>query len=142
MAKNTVKPKDIKPSWFVVDVRDVVLGRAATKIASILMGKTHPYYSPQWDMGDNVIVVNAEQVLVTGQKESKKVYYRHSGFPGGLKSQTLAEVRKTKPEQLLIQAVKGMLPKNRLQSVRLSKLHVYAGAEHPHVAQKPEQLAL
>jgi len=143
MTMNTsIKPKDIVRKWYIVDAKDVVLGRAASKIAEVITGKHRPYYAPQWDMGDNVIVVNAEQILVTGRKETQKTYYRHSGYPGGLRSETVAAVRRSRPEALIERAVKGMLPKNRLQKKVMEKLYVYTGEEHPHDAQKPEKLVI
>lgn len=143
MKMNTaLKPKEITRKWYIIDAQDAVLGRAASKIAEVLIGKHRAYYSPQWDMGDNVIVVNAEKIMVTGRKEAQKMYHRHSGYPGGLRSETVAAVRRTRPEALIERAVKGMLPKNRLQKIFMEKLYIYTGEEHPHNAQKPEKLSI
>lgn len=139
---SSVKPKEITRKWYLVDAKDVVLGRAASKIAQILSGKHRTYYSPQWDMGDYVVVVNVERITVTGKKEQNKNYYRHTGYPGGIRSQNVAEVREKYPERLLERAVRGMLPKNRLQDDMLQKLYVYAGEEHPHAGQQPEKITL
>lgn len=138
--KKNIKPEEIKRQWYIVDASDHVLGRLATQIARILLGKHQTYYSPQWDMGDYVIVVNAEKVKVTGKKEKGKTYYRHTGYPGGLKQETLAELRKRRPTEIIRRAVKGMLPKNRLARQIIKKLYVYKGTEHPHEAQKPIML--
>jgi len=127
--------------WFIIDARDCVLGRVASEAAKVLRGKHKPGFTPHVDCGDFVIIVNAEHVALTGPKESGKVYYRHSGFPGGIKHQTAGRVRATHPERLLRMAVTGMLPKNRLGRRLATKLKIYAGAEHPHLAQQPEPLA-
>lgn len=132
MPKKTLKPNEIKREWFLVDARGKVLGRLASQIAKILQGKHKAYYTPHWDMGDYVVVTNAKDVAVTGQKEKKKVYYRHSGYPGGLKEERLEELRKRRPEEITHRAVKGMMPKNRLSQVMMKKLYVYAGSEHPY----------
>jgi len=143
MTMNTsIKPKDITRKWYIIDAKDAVLGRAASKIAEVITGKHKAYYAPQWDMGDHVIVVNAEKIMVTGRKETQKTYYRHSGYPGGLRAETVAAVRKSHPEALIERAVKGMLPKNRLQKKTMEKLYIYTGDEHPHEAQKPEKLTI
>ncbi|GBC85409.1 50S ribosomal protein L13 [bacterium HR11] len=131
------KLKDVQRRWWVIDARGQVLGRVATRAAILLMGKHKPDYVPYMDVGDYVIVINAREVVLTGQKEKKKVYYRHSGYPGGLKSVTAAQVRATHPERLIEWAVSGMLPKNRLRKVYLRKLKVYADDRHPHQAQQP-----
>lgn len=131
------KLKDVRRRWWVIDARGQVLGRVATRAAVLLMGKHKPDYVPYMDVGDYVIVVNAREVVLTGQKEKKKVYYRHSGYPGGLKSVTAAQLRATHPERLVEWAVSGMLPKNRLRRVYLRKLKVYADDRHPHQAQQP-----
>ncbi|MCS7312966.1 MAG: 50S ribosomal protein L13 [Acidobacteria bacterium] len=131
------KLKDIQRRWWVIDARGQVLGRVATRAAILLTGKHKPNYVPFMDVGDYVIVINAREVVLTGQKEKKKVYYRHSGYPGGLKSVTAAQVRATHPERLIEWAVSGMLPKNRLRKVYLRKLKVYADDRHPHQAQQP-----
>jgi large subunit ribosomal protein L13 len=138
----TPKPEDIQPNWLIVDAQDAILGRLATQVASRLRGKHKPEFAPHMDMGDFVIVVNAEKVKVTGAKETDKMYYKHTGFPGGLKEMSLQKMRAKKPEIIIQQAVKGMLPKNRLGSKLLKKLKVYAGPEHPHEAQNPKPLEL
>ncbi len=136
----TPKPADIKREWFVVDAAGMTLGRLATVVASTLRGKTKPYYAPHLDTGDFVIVVNAEKIEVTGKKETQKVYYRHSGYPGGLRGVPLREMRATFPDRILKAAVKGMLPRTQLGEEQIKKLKVYAGSEHPHAAQQPRQL--
>ena len=128
--------------WYVIDAEDKVLGRMATEIARVLRGKHKPSFSPHVDAGDFVIVVNAKRVKVTGAKEGDKRYYRHTGYPGGLRVARLSEMRSRKPEAVVRLAVKGMLPKNRLGRGQLGKLKVYAGPEHPHGAQTPEPLAI
>ena len=134
------KPNEIKRNWYLIDASEHILGRVASKVAEVLMGKHQPYYSPQWDMGDHVVIINAEKVQVTGKKETDKQYYWHTGYPGGIKNRSLGKMRTILPEKILYSAVKGMLPKNRLQKVYLSKLHIYTGDDHPHKAQKPEEL--
>ncbi len=136
------KPSDIERSWYVVDATDVPLGRLSSEVAQILRGKHKPIYAPHMDVGDFVVVVNADKVHVSGNKELEKVYYRHSGYPGGLRAETLSEVRAKYPERLVESAVRGMLPKNRLGRQMLTKLKVYAGPDHPHAPQKPEPLEL
>jgi large subunit ribosomal protein L13 len=131
------KLKDVRRRWWIIDARGQVLGRVATRAAILLMGKHKPDYVPYMDVGDYVIVVNAREVVLTGRKEEKKVYYRHSGYPGGLKSVTAAQLRATHPERLIEWAVSGMLPKNRLRKVYLRKLKVYPDDRHPHQAQQP-----
>ena len=116
------------------------LGRLASEIANVLRGKNKPQYTPHVDTGDFVVVVNAEKIAVTGNKLAGKIYYRHSGYPGGLKSRTLGEMLQRRPTEVLRKAVKGMLPKNRLAAQQLGKLKIYAGPKHPHVAQQPEEL--
>ncbi len=138
----TPTPADIERDWYVVDAEGIPLGRLASEIAQILRGKHKPTFAPHMDMGDYVIVVNAEKVAVTGNKETQKVYYRHSGFPGGLRSNTLAKMRIDHPDRLITNAVRGMIPKNRLGRQTLTKLKVYAGPDHPHRAQEPQPLAL
>jgi large subunit ribosomal protein L13 len=128
--------------WYVVDADGKTLGRLATQIADVLRGKRKPTYTPHVDVGDFVIVVNAEKVAVTGDKREKKLYWRHSGYPGGIRSRTLGDLLEKRPEEVIRRAVKGMLPRNRLARAQLRKLKVYAGAEHPHQAQKPEQLEI
>jgi large subunit ribosomal protein L13 len=131
------KLKDVRRRWWIIDARGQVLGRVATRAAILLLGKHKPDYVPYMDVGDYVIVVNAREVVLTGRKEEKKVYYRHSGYPGGLKSVTAAQLRATHPERLIEWAVSGMLPKNRLRKVYLRKLKVYPDDRHPHQAQQP-----
>ena len=138
----TAKPADIERRWYVVDAEGQVLGRMASAIAQVLRGKHKPIYTQHLDTGDHVIVVNAGKVKVTGGKEGKKKYRRHSGYPGGLKETPYEDLMKKHPEQVVTRAVKGMLPHNRLGSAMLGKLHVYAGAEHSHEAQKPEPLEI
>jgi large subunit ribosomal protein L13 len=135
-------PADITRTWYVVDANDVPLGRLSSEIAQVLRGKSKPTYAPHFDGGDFVIVINAEKVHVSGSKETEKIYYRHSGYPGGLRAETLSEVRTKHPERLIETAVRGMLPKNRLGRQMFRKLKVYAGAEHPHDAQMPQPLTL
>jgi large subunit ribosomal protein L13 len=126
--------------WYVVDAEGKTLGRLATQIADALRGKRKPEYTPHCDTGDFVVVVNAEKIRVTGNKMNDKIYYRHSGYPGGLRSRTLAEMLERRPEEVIRKAVKGMLPRNRLARQQLTKLKVYAGPEHPHEAQMPKQM--
>ncbi len=123
--------------WLLVDAEGKTLGRLATQIADALRGKRKPEYTPHVDTGDFVVVVNAEKIAVTGNKRSDKRYYRHSGYPGGLRSRTLAEMLDRRPEEVIRRAVKGMLPRNRLARKQLTKLKIYAGPEHPHAAQQP-----
>jgi len=134
--------QDRTRDWHVVDAEGKTLGRLATQIANVLRGKRKPTYTPHVDVGDFVIVVNAEKIAVTGNKRQDKRYYRHSGYPGGLKSRSLGEMLERRPEQVIRLAVKGMLPRNRLARKQLTKLKVYAGPDHPHVAQKPEPLEI
>jgi large subunit ribosomal protein L13 len=129
------KAKDIEREWWVIDATDKALGRIATQIAKLLMGKHKPIYAPHIDTGDYVVVINAAKVKVTGEKAEQKVYYRHSGYPGGLKSQRFEELFSKDPGRLIELAVKGMLPHNRLGRTMLKKLKVYPGSEHPHQAQ-------
>lgn len=135
-------PKDIDRQWYVVDAQDQVLGRLASQIAHRLRGKHKPEFAPHMDNGDFIVVVNCEKIRVTGTKMDKKNYYRHSGWVGGLKSTTLGDMLADKPERVLMAAVRGMLPKNRLSRDLLKKLKIYAGPEHPHTAQKPQPLTL
>jgi large subunit ribosomal protein L13 len=134
------KPEDANREWFVVDATDKVLGRLATEITNRLRGKHKPEFAPHMDMGDFIVVINAEKIRVTGQKLDKKMYYKHSNHPGGLKEKTLREMLGLRPENVITAAVKGMLPKNRLAAQLLKKLKVYAGSEHPHAAQAPKTL--
>lgn len=136
------KPGDIERSWYVIDAANLPLGRLASEVAQILRGKNKPTYAPHVDGGDFVIVLNAGTVHVSGNKEIAKLYYRHSGYPGGLRAETLAQVRKDHPERLVEAAVRGMLPKNRLGRQMIRKLKVYAGPDHPHEAQTPKPFTL
>ncbi len=136
------KQGDIDPRWFIVDAENKVLGRLSTEIANIISGKNKPTYTPFLDMGDHVIVINAEKVVLTGKKESDKYYRTHSLYPGGLKERAARFVRAEKPEAMIEEAVWGMLPKNKLGRKMLKKLKVYRGTDHPHQAQKPEKLEL
>lgn len=129
------KKNDVERNWRLIDAEGKVLGRLATEIADTLRGKNKPTYTPHVDTGDFVIVVNAEKVVLTGKKLSDKVYYHHTGYPGGIKGVTAGKLLDEKPEQLIFEAVKGMLPKNKLQKLFLKKLKVYSGAVHPHEAQ-------
>ncbi len=138
----TPKQSDITRSWYVVDADGLVLGRMATEVASVLRGKRKPIFAPHVDTGDHVVVVNASKVVLTSQKAETKVAYRHSGYPGGLKERTYAEMLATRPEEVVRRAVRGMLPRTRLGRQQLAKLKVYAGPEHPHEAQSPEPLEL
>jgi large subunit ribosomal protein L13 len=140
MRTYSTKPAEIERQWFVVDARGQTLGRLASEIAKILKGKHKPIYTPHLDTGDFVIVINAQKVHVTGNKMDQKMYYRHSGYPGGLKSITLREQLKRHPTRVIRSAVKGMLPHNRLGRATLKKLKVYAGDAHPHEAQQPKPL--
>lgn len=136
------KPGDIERSWFVVDAADIPLGRLASEVAQVLRGKHKPTYAPHVDGGDYVVVVNADKVHVSGNKEIEKLYFRHSGYPGGLRAETLSEMRSKHPERIVEVAVKGMLPKNRLGRQMARKLKVYGGPDHPHQSQRPEPLVL
>ena len=142
MKTYTAKPGEIHREWFLVDAEGQILGRLATRIADTLRGKGKPQYTPHVDTGDFVVVINAEKISVTGQKRSEKMYYRHSGYPGGLKKRTLNDMLERRPEEVIRLAVRGMLPKNRLARKQLTKLKIYAGPEHPHEAQKPQKLEI
>jgi large subunit ribosomal protein L13 len=135
------KAEDVERRWYVVDAEGQTLGRLATRIADTLRGKGKPTYTPHVDSGDFVVVVNAEKITVTGKKMDEKLYRRHSGYPGGLKTRTLREQLERRPTEVIRTAVKGMLPRNRLARRQITKLKVYAGPEHPHAAQSPERLA-
>ena len=134
------KPADVSRRWIEIDATDASLGRLATEIAKYLIGKYKPTYTPHVDGGDYVVVVNAQKTVVTGNKELQKIYYRHSGFPGGIKDARLEEVREKYPERIIEAAVRGMLPKNKLSVDRMKRLKVFAGGEHDHSAQKPEKV--
>ena len=136
------KGDSLDRSWYVIDASGQVLGKVAVAVADILSGKKKPTYTPFLDTGDHVVVVNAEQIALTGAKEKGKVYRRHSGYLGGLKSRTASEVRQKHPERLVEEAVRGMLPKTKLGRAMFHKLKVYAGPKHPHQAQKPQSLSL
>jgi len=138
----SAKNSDNEGRWCVLDASGAVLGRLATKIASRLQGKHNPLYTPHADTGDSVVVINADKVMLTGKKWDQKIYYRHSGYIGGLKETTARELREKRPEDLVRFAVKGMLPKNKLGRKQLKKLKVYAGDQHPHEAQNPEALEI
>jgi len=135
-------PSNRERNWVLVDAHGQTLGRLATQIADALRGKTKPEYTPHCDTGDFVVVVNAEKIAVTGNKRADKKYYRHSGYPGGIKERSLNDMLERRPEEVIRHAVKGMLPRNRLARKQLTKLKVYAGPEHPHAAQKPTPMEL
>src|SRR3954464_5202549 len=140
MKTYSAKPGEIAREWYVVDAEGQTLGRLATRIADQLRGKGKPTYTPHVDTGDFVVVVNAEKIRVTGDKLAAKRSYRHSGYPGGLRSRTLGEMLERRPEEVIRRAVRGMLPRNRLGRKQLRKLKIYAGPDHPHEAQKPEPM--
>jgi large subunit ribosomal protein L13 len=140
MRTYNAKPGEVERRWYVVDADGQTLGRLATRIADTLRGKDKAQYTPHVDTGDFVVVVNAEKVVVTGNKLDQKRYYRHSGYPGGLRSRTLREQLERRPTEVIRKAVKGMLPKNRLARKQINKLKIYAGPEHPHEAQAPQPL--
>ncbi|WP_313812791.1 50S ribosomal protein L13 [Glutamicibacter sp.] len=142
MRTYTPKPADQTRQWFVIDATDVVLGRLAVQAATLLRGKHKPTYAPHMDMGDHVIIINAEKVALTGKKLENKRAYRHSGFPGGLKSVNYADLLEKNPVLAVEKAIKGMIPKNKLAATQLSKLKVYRGSEHPHAAQAPKALEI
>lgn len=142
MKTHAVKAGEIRKDWYIVDAEGKTLGRLATEIARVLCGKHKPTFSAHLDVGDFVVVVNAEKVAVTGRKEEQKTYYRHSRYPGGLKEVSLRQLRARFPERILRNAVNGMLPKNRLRDDRMRKLKIYAGGEHPHAGQSPVPLQL
>ena len=139
MKSYIAKPAEVERKWYVIDAEDKTLGKIASEVASILRGKKKPIYTPHVDTGDYVIVINAEKVRVTGKKEEQKIYKSHSGYPGGLKETTLRELRAKKPEEIIRHAVKGMMPKGKLGRQMFKKLKVYAGPEHPHTSQNPEE---
>jgi large subunit ribosomal protein L13 len=135
-------PATAERNWIIVDATGQTLGRLATQVADALRGKRKPEYTPHCDTGDFVVVINAEKIHVTGNKRSEKRYYRHSGYPGGLKVRTFEEMMARRPEEIIRIAVKGMLPRNRLARKQITKLKVYAGPDHPHVAQKPQPMEI
>ena len=136
------KPGEVEREWVIIDAEDQVLGRVATKAAQILRGKHKPQYTPHVDTGDFVIIITADKIRVTGTKAATKEYYRHSGYPGGLKKETFTEAMTKHPERVIEHAVKGMLPKGTLGRAQAKKLKVYCGAEHPHAAQKPRKIEM
>jgi len=136
------KPEDVQRDWVIIDATDVVLGRLASHAATLLRGKHKPTFAPHMDMGDFVIIVNADKVALTGQKAAQKKAYRHSGYPGGLKATTYSELLEKNPVRAVEKAVRGMLPKTSLGRAQLRKLKVYTGSEHPHAAQQPKQYTL
>ena len=140
METTSIRINEISRNWFIVDAEDQILGRLSSEVAQILRGKKKPFFTPHMDMGDFVIVINAEKVKVTGKKEKSKTYFRHSSFPGGITQVNLKKVRQDYPERIITNAVKGMLPHNRLGSKLLTKLKVYPGELHPHDAQQPQTI--
>jgi large subunit ribosomal protein L13 len=142
MKTYSAKPSEITREWLVVDANDVVLGRLATEVAKLLRGKHKPTYTPHMDTGDFVVVINADKIRLTGKKMEQKIYYSHSGYLGGLKSQPIADLLVKKPEEAVYAAIKGMIPHNKLGRAMLKKLKVYSGDKHPHEAQQPRELNL
>jgi large subunit ribosomal protein L13 len=136
------KAKDVERHWFVIDAQDVILGKLAVKAATVLRGKHKPEFTPNMELGDYVIVVNAEKVRVTGNKPTQKMYYHHTGYPGALRSRTYEEMMEHRPNYVVEHAIRGMLPKNRLGRKLFTNLKVYAGPDHPHAAQKPQALTV
>lgn len=142
MKTYSAKPESVKRDWLIIDAENQTLGRLATEVARRLRGKHKPEFTPHVDAGDYVVVVNADKVQVTGNKAKDKTYYRHTGYPGGLKSMSFEKLQNYKPESIIELAVKGMLPKNPLGSAMYKKMKVYAGSEHPHAAQQPQEIKL
>jgi len=142
MTTFSIKEKDIKRDWYIVDATDKVLGRLASTVAFRLRGKHKPEFTPHMDVGDYIIVINAEKIRVTGKKATDKMYYHHSGFPGGIKSISFEKLLEKKPEEIIRKAVKGMLPKKSLGRQMLKKLKIYSGTEHLHTAQQPQPLKI
>lgn len=140
MKTTSIKPSEVKRDWFIIDATDKVLGRLATEIARRLRGKHKPEFTPHVDTGDYIVVTNVEKLRVTGNKTQDKMYYRHTGYPGGMKEENFAKLQARKPAQILELAVRGMLPKNRLGRAMFKKLKIYTGTEHPHSAQQPKPL--
>jgi len=138
----SAKPETVKRDWFVIDAENKVLGRLATEVARRLRGKHKPEYTPHVDTGDYIVIINADKVAVTGNKETNKMYHHHTGYPGGLKSMTLDKLREKAPERIIEKAVKGMLPKNPLGRAMFTKLKVFSGSEHAHTAQQPQALEI
>lgn len=137
-----IKTEDANRKWYLIDAKDQILGRLAAKIAKVIRGKNKAIFTPNTDTGDFVVVINADKVKMTGKRESQKTYFSHSGYPGGVRVRSYSELMKKKPEFIIQNAVRGMLPKNKLGNKLIKKLKVYAGEEHPHVAQQPEILSL
>ena len=142
MKTKSYKNTDLEKKWLLLDVSDKTLGRLSTKVAFILMGKDKAQYTPNSDLGDYVVIINAEKIKITGNKDTQKNYYRHTGYPGGLKSTTFLDMIEKKPEEIIFKAVQGMLPKNKLSKTMISKLKVYEGENHPHVGQNPIKIEL
>jgi len=138
MKTYSAKPSEVKHNWWIIDAQDVVLGRLATEVSKILRGKNKPIYTPHIDTGDHVIIINCEKVKMTGRKKDQKVYHHHTGFPGGVKTQSAKFILETHPERIIEKAVERMMPEGPLGSHQLAKLRVYPGAEHPHTAQEPK----
>ena len=138
MLTSSIKKDEIKRDWFLIDAENKILGRLASEIAQIIRGKKKPFYTPNLDMGDFVVVVNAEKVSLTGNKERQKTYFKHSGYPGADKEVSLSKIRQNNPEKIIYNAVKGMLPHNRLGRQLLKHFKVYSGSEHPHSSQQPK----
>jgi large subunit ribosomal protein L13 len=142
MKTKSYKNTDLEKKWLLLDASDKTLGRLSTKVAFILMGKDKAQYTPNSDTGDYVVIINAEKIKITGNKDTQKNYYRHTGYPGGLKSTTFLDMIEKKPEEIIFKAVQGMLPKNKLSKTMISKLKVYEGENHPHVGQNPIKIEL
>jgi large subunit ribosomal protein L13 len=142
MKTKSYKNTDLEKKWLLLDASDKTLGRLSTKVAFILMGKDKAQYTPNNDLGDYVVIINAEKIKITGNKDTQKNYYRHTGYPGGLKSTTFLDMIEKKPEEIIFKAVQGMLPKNKLSKTMISKLKVYEGENHPHVGQNPTKIEL
>ena len=138
MLTSSIKKDEIKRDWYIVDADNKTLGRLASEIAQVIRGKKKPFYTPNLDMGDFVVVINAEKVTVSGKKEEQKKYFKHSGYPGGDKEISLSHLRSTQPEKIIYNAVKGMLPHNRLGRKLIKHLKVYTGSQHPHASQEPK----
>ena len=142
MKTKSYKNTDLEKKWLLLDASDKTLGRLSTKVAFILMGKDKAQYTPNSDLGDYVVIINAEKIKITGNKDTQKNYFRHTGYPGGLKSTTFLDMIEKKPEEIIFKAVQGMLPKNKLSKTMISKLKVYEGENHPHVGQNPIKIEL
>ena len=138
----SLRTEDVSRSWYIIDAAEAPMGRVATQIANLLIGKSKPTYTPHVDDGDYVVVINAAKTVVTGDKETGKIYYRHSGYPGGISDATVKEVREKNPERLIESAVKGMIPKNKLSADRMARLRVFSGDVHTHTAQTPKKVEL